>query len=579
MNAPSSQTQAISIAIMGSGGAGAITTGSLLLEAAGQAGWYGLLTRSVGPQIRGGEALAMVRLAPTPVIGHGDRYDVLVALDWHNAGRFIAEIPLDDKSLILADTEGGDPPPAILATGARLIALPFTDLADDLPNARPNLLALGMLSELLGIPMDNTVQAVIRALSGKGLSAAHATDALAAGGQLTTTFPNTQRLAPPLPRDASTHWLVTGNQAAALGALRGGIRFAAVYPITPATDLSEWMAPRLQKLGGHLIQAEDEIASMNMVLGASFGGVPSMTITSGPGLALMTETLGLAVAAEIPAVVVNVMRGGPSTGIPTKSEQSDLNIALYGLHGDAPHLVLAAQSVTDCLATTQWAVQLSETLQCPAIVLSDQFMGQALTICERPAPLPDAPPRRITEAGAERYDRYALTEDGISPMAIPGTLGGQYTADGLEHNAHGTPSSSVADHLVQLNKRRTKLERHEYGDAWAEINGEGETVVLTWGSTTAAVLEAATQARASGLAVKVIAPRLLSPTRPEHMALALQGVRRVLVVEQSHSAQFYHFLRAYYTLPDRVEVISRPGPLPIRPSEVLNHLLQETDHE
>ena len=196
--------------------------------------------------------------------------------------------------------------------------------------------------------------------------------------------------------------LITGNQAAALGALRGGVRFAAVYPITPATDLSEWMAPRLQKLGGQLIQAEDEIASMNMVLGASFGGIPSMTITSGPGLALMTETLGLAVAAEVPAVVVNVMRGGPSTGIPTKSEQSDLNIALYGLHGDAPHLVLASQSVADCLTTTQWAVQLSEALQCPAIVLSDQFMGQALTICERPAPLPDAPPRRIASAGGDR---------------------------------------------------------------------------------------------------------------------------------------------------------------------------------
>ena len=139
------------------------------------------------------------------------------------------------------------------------------------------------------------------------------------------------------------------------------------------------------------------------------------------------------VAAEVPAVVVNVMRGWPSTGIPTKSEQSDLNIALYGLHGDAPHLVLASQSVADCPTTTQWAVQLSETLQCPAIVLSDQFMGQALTICERPAPLPDAPPRRIAAAGGDRYDRYALTEDGISPMAIPGTLGRQHTADGLEH--------------------------------------------------------------------------------------------------------------------------------------------------
>jgi 2-oxoglutarate ferredoxin oxidoreductase subunit alpha len=573
MNALPTHANATSVAILGSGGAGAITTGSLLLEAAGRAGWYGLLTRSVGPQIRGGEALAMVRLAPTPVTSHGDLFHVLVALDWHNAGRFVDEVPLNADSLIIADTEGGDPPPALLASGARLVTLPFTDLADDMPGARPNILALGMLAELLGVQAEHVTQAVVRALGRKGLSAAQAADAIAAGGQLTTTFPHAQRLAPIETRNDSTHWLITGNEAAALGALRGGVRFAAVYPITPATDLPEWMAPRLQQLGGHLIQAEDEIASINMVLGASFGGVPAMTTTSGPGLALMSETLGLAVAAEVPALVVNVMRGGPSTGIPTKSEQSDLNIALYGLHGDAPHLVLAAQSVADCLTTTHWAVQLSEILQCPAIMLSDQFLGQALTLCERPAPLPDAPPRRIAEAGVDRYDRYALTADGISPMAIPGTPGRQHTADGLEHNAHGTPSSGAADHLAQLNKRRAKLELYDYGAAWAEIEGEGETVILTWGSTSAAAFEAAEQARSAGLAVKVIALRLLWPAQPDRLALAMRGAQRALVVEQSHAAQFYHYLRAFYTLPDAVEVISQPGPLPIRPGAVLNHLL------
>ncbi len=574
MNVLPPQTDATSIAIMGSGGAGAITTGSLLLEAAGRAGWYGLLTRSVGPQIRGGEALAMVRLASAPVTSQGDHFDILVALDWRNANRFIAEVPLNANSLILADTMGGDPPPALLASGAHLIALPFTDLADDLPGARPNILALGLLAKLLNIPIDNTMQAVARPLGRKKLSAAHAADALTAGSQLTTLFPHTQRLAPPAPRASGTHWLITGNEAAALGALRGGVRFAAVYPITPATDLPEWMAPRLQQLGGHLIQAEDEIASINMVLGASFGGIPSMTATSGPGLALMTETLGLAVAAEVPAVVVNVMRGGPSTGIPTKSEQSDLNIALYGLHGDAPHLVLAPQSVTDCLTTTQWAVQLSEALQCPAIVLSDQFMGQAITICERPVPPPAVSPRRTATTDTERYDRYALTADGVSPMAIPGVPGHQYTADGLEHNAHGTPSSSATDHLAQLNKRRTKLEQYDYGEAWATIDGEGGTVILTWGSTAAAVFEATAQARAAGLAVKAIALRLLSPAQPDRLAQVMQGVQRVLVVEQSHSAQFYHYLRAYYALPDAVDIISQPGPLPIRPGEVLNRLLQ-----
>ena len=378
-----------------------------------------------------------------------------------------------------------------------------------------------------------------------------------------------------MPTDGGTRWLLTGNEAAALGALRGGVRFVAVYPITPATDLAEWLAPRLQQVGGHLIQAEDEIAALNMVLGAAYGGVPALTATSGPGLALMSETLGLAVAAEIPAVVVNVMRGGPSTGIPTKSEQSDLNIALYGLHGDAPHLVLAPNSVSDCLIVTQWAVQLAEALQCPAIVLSDQFLGQSQAVCEPPSDADPTPASRVTTtAGGGRYHRYALTASGVSPMAIPGAPGQQYTADGLEHNAHGTPSSRAADHVAQLDKRRDKLLRHDYGSAWAEVEGEGDLAVLTWGSTTGSVIEAAARARAQGLAVKAVALRLLAPAQPARLAALLEGVRRVLVVEQSHSQQFYGYLRAHYPLPVDIRVFNQPGPLPIRPAAVLAQLLQ-----
>jgi 2-oxoglutarate ferredoxin oxidoreductase subunit alpha len=168
-----------------------------------------------------------------------------------------------------------------------------------------------------------------------------------------------------------------------------------------------------------------------MAIGSAYGGVPSLTATSGPGLALMVESLGLAVASETPVVVVDVMRVGPSTGIPTKSEQSDVNIALYGLHGDAPHLVLAPNSVGDCLRTTQWAVRLAEALQAPAIVLSDQFLGQARAVIERPSDEADAvpPPRLVATANEPGYCRYALTPDGVSPMAIPGTAGVTYTAD------------------------------------------------------------------------------------------------------------------------------------------------------
>ena len=574
MSNPDLSLDAVAIAIVGSGGAGAITAGGLLLEAASAAGWYGLMTRSVGPQIRGGEALAMVRLAPTPVVTHGDYFDVLLALDWHNADRFIDEVPLNGHSLILADAEAGEAPAAILASGARVVTFPLTDLADDIAGGRSNIIALGLLARLLALPLKPLAALVGRVLNRKGLDPAHLLQALTAGHAAAATLDGSIRPLS-LVTEGGTRWRLTGNEAAALGALRGGVRFAAVYPITPATDLSEWLAPRLHQLGGHLVQAEDEIASINMVLGAAYGGVPALTATSGPGLALMTETLGLAVAAEIPAVVVNVMRGGPSTGIPTKSEQSDLDIALHGLHGDAPHLVLAPTTVGDCLFTTEWAVHLSEALQCPALVLSDQFLGQSVAVFDSPAPVTgEISMRRLAEDGAGRYDRYALSADGISPMALPGTRGRQYTADGLEHNPHGTPSSRATDHQAQLDKRRDKLLRYDYGAAWVEVEGEGDLAVLTWGSMAGPVREAAQRARAQGLAVKVIVPRLLAPAQPARLAALLAGVQRLLVVEQSHSRQFYRYLRAHYALPGAVRVLSQPGPLPIRPAAVLTQLLQ-----
>ena len=573
MSAPFSSADAIAIAIMGSGGAGAITAGGLLLEVAGRSGWQGLMTRSVGPQIRGGEALAMVRLATAPVSAHGDRFDLLLALDWENAERFVDEVPLDVDSLIIADPAAGEPPAALRASGARSLLLPLEQLAESVPEGRANVVALGVLARLLALPLEPLETVVVRALARKGVSAAHLRQALAVGYDAAAGCNGFQRPLPAVP-DASARWLLTGNEAAALGALRGGIRFAAIYPITPATDLAEWLAPRLQEVGGQLLQAEDEIAALNMALGASYGGVPALTSTSGPGLALMTETLGLAVAAEIPVVVVNVMRGGPSTGIPTKSEQSDLNIALYGLHGDAPHLVLAPTSVSDCLFTTQWAVQLAEALQCPAIVLSDQFLGQSQAVCEPPPPAEAAPARVTAPVSSERYHRYALTASGVSPMAIPGRPGQQYTADGLEHNPHGTPSSRAADHQAQLDKRRDKLLRHDYGSAWAEVEGEGDVAVLTWGSAAGPVREAVAQARVQGLAVKAIVLRLLAPAQPARLTALLAGVRRVLVVEQSHSQQFAGYLRAHYLLPADLRILNQPGPLPIRPAAVLAQLSQ-----
>ena len=564
----------ISIALIGSGGSGVMTAGSMLLDAAGRANWYAYMTRSSGPQIRGGEAAAMIRISNTPIESHDNRFDILLAIDWRNADRFASEIPLDGDSLIIADPEGGDIPDKISAMGARCCELPMKALCKDIAGGRPNMVALGAIAALVGLPEQSLSLVLNKVLKSKGEAAiTSSTEAIQAGVNACDGFPTCPSLQPPEP-PAAKRLNITGNEAVGMGAVRGGVRFVAAYPITPATEVLEWLAPTLDKVGGVLVQAEDELSSVNQIIGASFGGVPALTATSGPGLALMMESIGLAVAAEVPIVVVNVMRGGPSTGIPTKSEQTDLNIALYGLHGEAPHLVVAPTSVADCLFTTQWAVQLAEALQTAAIVLSDQSLGQTRAVLDRPADLALMERRDVPIKIDDAYKRYAVTTSGISSMAIPGMAGGQYTADGLEHNEAGTPSSQAEDHRVQLDKRHHKLHGYNYGDHWASIEGAGDIAVITWGSSCGPVREALSQRSNGDSGIRLISMRLLSPEQPEKMKAALEGIERILVVEQSHSGQFYRYLRAHYDLPGECRAFYRPGPLPIRPYEVHQKLAE-----
>lgn len=557
--------RSISIMIAGSGGTGAMTAGAILLDAAARAGWYGLMERSYGPQIRGGEALAIVRISNRPVVTRADTDQILVAIDWRKTERFLPEFRLTPDSLIIGDSKMGDIPHAFQSLGAREFQVPLTALAKEIPNGRPNMVALGVITQLIGLADDIIIAAVEKALASKDADARTASIAAVRSGMTAAAeLPQLNSL-PQTSAKPVERWSITGNEAAAYGAVLGGIRFAAGYPITPATEVLEWLATALPELGGVLVQSEDELASVGQIIGASFGGAPAMTATSGPGLALMTECIGLAVAAEVPIVVLDVMRGGPSTGIPTKSEQTDLNMAIYGLHGDAPHLVLAPMSVADCIFTMQWSVHLAETLQTPAIVLSDQSLGQTRTIIDAVPDVAFATKRKIPEAPNASYQRYKDTASGVSPMSIPGMPGGQYTADGLEHNEKGHPSTTASDHVMQLSKRLRKITDFDYGKHWAEIDGHGETAIITWGSVYGTVREAVEKMSDWQDKLRLIGIRLLAPHRPKDLAEALEGVKRILIVEQSHTGQFHDYLRAKYDLPGETRSLSQPGPLPISP--------------
>lgn len=560
----------LSIAITGAGGAGVISCGELLLQAWARQGGRGLLRKAYGPQIRGGESAALLKLTHDERYTAASRYDVVVALDWENFNRFEDEIRLGPDSWVLCEQEG-DLPASVIAAQPTIVNVPFAELAAAAhPEGRVNMLALGVLGGLLGLPAASLAELASQKLARKQADYREAATACIEQGVARELA---CKLAVPPLGSAGTCYL-SGNQAAGLGALEAGIRFVAAYPITPASDVLEWMAGGLERVGGQLLQAEDELAAINMTIGAAFGGVPSFTATSGPGLALMTESIGLAVASETPVTILNVMRGGPSTGIPTKSEQSDLNIALNGLHGDAPHLVLAPLDIADCVFTTGWAVNLAQQLQTAAIVLSDQFIGQSTAIVSEPrrcSPAPVAAP-----AGSEdnAYLRYRLTSSGVSALASPGDAERRFTADGLEHNEKGTPSASQSDHQRQLDKRQDKLAGFDFGEDWAALDGSGPVALISFGSSSAAVAEAAALLAEQGVSTRMISLRLLAPLQTAAIAAALDGCEQVVVVEQNHSKQLFHYLKGQMDFSQAVHSYAMAGPVPLSPENIAHYVVE-----
>ncbi len=550
----------LAVAITGAGGAGVISCGELLLQARASEGGFGLLRKSFGPQIRGGEAAALLQLTAAEHYVAASHYDVLIALDWVNFERFEDEIRISADTLVICQ-EGQSLPAAVTACAPRVVPLALTALACGAHSeGRENMLVTGLLGAVLGLSTTRLTELAATKLASKPEAYREAAAAcIAAGAELGKGY---EQLSPG--PSGSELWYLSGNQAAAFGALHAGVRFAAAYPITPASDVLEWLAGGLEDVGGQLVQAEDELAAINMAIGAAFGGVVAFTATSGPGLALMTESLGLAVASETAVTVLNVMRGGPSTGIPTKSEQSDLNIALHGLHGDAPHLVLAPLDIADCVFTTGWAVQLAQSLQTAAIVLSDQFLGQSTAVV--------APPRTAEplvaadqdgEEHANDYLRYRLTASGISTCAVPGDVGQRFTADGLEHNEAGTPSARQSDHLQQLEKRRSKLNNYDFGSDWAAVNGDGAVALIGFGSTSAVLRETAAELARADIATRTICLRLLAPLPLQDLQRALAGAEQVVVVEQNHGAQLLHYLRGEIEISQPVHSCAMPGPVPL----------------
>jgi 2-oxoglutarate ferredoxin oxidoreductase subunit alpha len=383
--------------------------------------------------------------------------------------------------------------------------------------------------------------------------------------------------------------VMNGNQAAALGAVAAGMEMCAMYPITPATSVSHELAAIIKNYGGIVHQAEDEIAAVGVALGASFGGKVALTVTSGPGMALKTEFLALAVMSEIPLVVLDVQRGGPSTGLPTKVEQSDLLASLYGQPGDAPKVVLAPRSIEECFHSMITARRIAETFRCLVIILTDANLATGVQQFTRPVfdtrwqqqPIDFSP----VPEGLRPYDWDP--ETGLSRRFIPGTPGGAHTVTGLAHDEYSHVSYEPESNERGCKMRSRKLAVFQSTLMPPELHGdeEGDLLVVGWGSTQGAIVEAVDRARAQGHKVSTCQLTFLSPLEPGLKDI-FSRFRKVMTVEINYSdtlgdpyiteetrryGQLAWVLRAH-TLRDVDCWTSCPGQ-PLRPNDIYNSII------
>jgi 2-oxoglutarate ferredoxin oxidoreductase subunit alpha len=550
------------IRIAGEAGEGVSITGQMVAQATARAGYY-VLTDSVPPaEIKGGYSLYQIRLSSGALHTRGDSVDVLLAFNQEGYDRSISTLR-EGGVLIYDSAEVTQPTDGVVAYG-----VPLTDIAKNqvqLALAK-NMVAVGVVAGIFGLNVEHVHRLIKESKLGKKGEEILNKNLLAVDLGRDWVVENVRERAAfeVSTADLEGMMVLSGNTAIALGALVAGCRRYAGYPITPATDIMEFLAEELPKVGGTVIQAEDEIAAIGMVLGSSYAGQKSMTATSGPGISLMTESLGLGAMAEIPAVVIDCQRSGPSTGMPTRHEQGDLNIAVYGGHGSIQRVVLAPTGVEDCFWTTVEAFNLAEEFQMPALVLQDTVLavrtesiarpdlGRVNVVNRRTFAYRDGEGGRglgyDSASGPETYLRYQITEDGVSPMSIPGTAGGAYVATGLEHTQASNTTSDARTHTAMTEKRFRKMEHAAakapapmlHGDESAEIG------FLTWGSTYGAAVEAADRLAAEGIKVAVMAPRMLWPLPTHQIDPFLAGKRRVFVPEVNYQGQFATLLKTHY---------------------------------
>ncbi|GGM71634.1 2-oxoglutarate ferredoxin oxidoreductase subunit alpha [Halarchaeum rubridurum] len=539
-------------AIGGEAGDGIDSTGKVFAQALSRAGRHVFTSKDFASRIRGGYTAYKVRTSVEKVQSVVDRLDVLIALTERTVEENMDE--LHDDSVIIYDGERTEFSDFEVPEGMVGLDIPLKSLAEDAGGAlMRNVVALGAVCEVAEFPIENLDESLQKRFGSKGEKIVENNkEAARLGAEYVDEHyaDDVGTLDYELETTDNDYVLLNGDEAIGMGAIAAGCKFYAGYPITPATDVMTYLTGRIEEFGGHVVQAEDELSAINLALGAARAGARSMTATSGPGIDLMSETFGLVATSETPLVIADVMRSGPSTGMPTKQEQGDLNMLLYGGHGEIPRFVVAPTTVADCFHKTVEAFNLAEKYQTPVYIASDlamavteetfapeEFDMDAVEI-DRGKVVDEADISQWQNE-KDQFKPHAVTADGVSPRAFPGTEGGVHMSTGLEHDELGRRTEDTDERIEQVDKRQRKVETAreqedfspvEYGDA------DADTLVVSWGSNEGALVEALDFLEEDGVDVRVLSVPYIFP-RPD-LSEAVADAETTVVVECNATGQF-----------------------------------------
>jgi 2-oxoglutarate ferredoxin oxidoreductase subunit alpha len=552
----------LNILIAGEAGQGLVTVGQLLAKSLVRSGYSIVVTQSYLSRIRGGYNSFAIRVGVDHVIAPRETVDLLVALNEDAVVRHRDNLNANGRVIL---DQGLD------MNGDNFLRVPFKDLSKE---RFLNIAALGVVGSLLGLDQELTAKTVDVVFGKKNAALAEENRQVLATAMNWTSKNTESSYKLPVISDPPQRLMMTGNEAIALGAISAGLRFCAFYPMSPSTSIALTLAAQAQRMGLMVEQAEDEIAAINMALGASFAGAPAMVSTSGGGFALMVEGVSLAAMTETPVVIVVAQRPGPATGLPTRTEQADLEMILHAGHGEFPRAILSPGTVKECFQAARKALYLSKQYQGPVFILTDQFLADSYCGVE-PFDLKDSYPAHVTLQATDNtpYHRYHITDDGISPRLLPGMTEHLVIADSDEHTEDGHITEDLTVRKQMVEKRLIKGEgiRRDAIPPDIQVNGKPDLLLLSWGSTKGSVLEAASYMKAEGKNVGFIHFSQVWPLAPDPFMTYLKGAREVVCIEGNATGQFAGLIKRETGFDIKNKVLRYDG-LPITPEYILREL-------